>query len=549
MARKSKIDPTKQNSNEVNGILTDEELARLKSVLSPEQYQHLIANINAAMEADARNRSYQSDDYYIRTSEDSETDGIYYQSDPSLSYEEGSYYLEALGFGSSSADDLSQYGIINMPHQWNENADPRVDNWRGRAYLQHIMYNAPQVIFKMGRPNYMQMGKDARAGLATLMNMDNDFDRTGFIDQLYGDSENGTYYYTFEDDWENYVNYANAMIRFTAKAMGLSEYQSFNLDSLRQRSDSWFYDFFSDGLGLSHYLSFFVEASGTSESDSGSNSTTESQLASGLKNLGQTKRELDFLFGGDSRANQNADTTTDEYETWANNLKANYSNIAGIDNIMNKLAGAHTSIATGANLLFPEIWSDSQFRSNFSIEMKFHSPYGDKKSVFENIYLPVLLLLAMTLPRQSGKQGYTGPFIVQCWSKGWFTVNCGIIDSIDLKKGGSSGKEWNIDNLPTEIDVTVNIKDLYPTIMSTAVNEKLGSSGLAFANNIGLTEYLKTMAGIQLSDFNPQNNWYQTWNTFWNSIGDIPYRTYRKTQSTIGSIARKSITKIFGGLS
>jgi len=543
MARKSKIDPTKQNSNEVNGILTDEELARLKSVLSPEQYQHLIANINAAMEADARNRSYQSDDYYIRTSE-TDSDGTYYQSNPSLSYEEGSYYLESLGFDSSSAGDLSQYGIINMPHQWNENADPRIDNWRGRAYLQHIMYNAPQVIFKMGRPNYMQMGKDARASLATLMNMDNDIDRTSILDSLYGNSENETYYYTFEDDWANYVNYANGMVRFVAHAMGVSDYVDYDVGSLRQRRDNWFTDFFANGLGLSNYLSFFVEASGTSESDSGSNSTTESQLASGLKNLGQTKRELDFLFGGDTRANANADTNSDEYETWANNLKANYSNIAGIDNIMNKLAGAHTSIATGANLLFPEIWSDSQFRSNFSIEMKFHSPYGDKKSVFENIYLPVLLLLAMTLPRQSGKQGYTGPFIVQCWSKGWFTVNCGIIDSIDLKKGGSSGKEWNIDSLPTEIDVTVNIKDLYPTIMNTS-----SAAQLAFSNNIGLTEYLKTMAGIQLSDFNPTRNIEQALITLTNIVNDIPARTYRKAQSTIGYSARRSIAKIFGGLS
>jgi len=528
------VERTKQNSNISGGMLTDEEIERLRKELPPAIFNELMENLSNYNRPLNQNNSYQ--DYYISQITGTPTSS---ESNPSIE----SLYT---GFGGYVGSSVADFGIFNMPHQWTKEADPRAysDDWRGRVYLQHIMENTPSVIFKAGRPRYMDPSDSGTGALAALMNMENDDERTSHLDELYPSTDgNETYYYTFEDDWDNFVSYVNGLVRYTAVNMGIDGFKDFNLDTTSMRSDSWIQNFFSGALGLSHYVAFYVEAGGTSSSDSGSNSTAESQIASGLKTLGQTKRELDFLLGNDSRANQNANASDDAYTEWANNLKSTYSGISGIDGILNKLAGAHTSITTGANLLFPQIWSDSQFTASYSVEIKLQSPYGDKYSIFQNIMIPLLTLLSLSLPRQSGKQGYTGPFIIQCWSKGWFSVNCGIIDSIDIKKGGSSGKEWSIDNLPTEVNVTLNIKDLYPTIMSTSYRGRI-----AFANNVGLTEYLKCLSGIQLSDFQPTMSLQQALNALLRGVTDIPNRIYRKSQSAIGSGTKKAITKIFGGM-
>ena len=543
------IIPTQQNSNVVGGVFSNELLDTFQAVLTAAQYDSLIDNINAEREKGniLPNGKIAGYDTYFSTA---------YKDASDLANDNDDYLSSVYGINQkSAAADLSQYGVINMPHQWTKEADPRFieQDWRGRAYTQHILVNTPQILLKVGKPNYMLSGgkKDSDKGvISNILNTESEEERSAMLSALFdknGNNGNETYYYTFEDDWDNYAQYVNGMVRYTAVNMGIDKYKNFDIrkeTDNRFSTDNWFKDFFDSSLDLTHYLSFYIEGNSTSVTDSLNNSTTESQIASSLKNLGQTKRELDFLFGADTKARNNADATTKSYDDWANNLKSTYTGIDGIDGVLNKLSGVSTTIQTGANLLFPEIWSDSQFHSDsVNIEIKLVSPYGDKLSIFENIYIPLIMWMAAGMPRQSGKQGYTGPFICQCQCKGWFTINCGMISDISIKKGGSSGKEWSVDNLPTEIDLNISIKDLYPTIMATSA-----AGYIAFANNIGLTEYLKTMSGIQLTDFNPTRNIQQVINTLYTGVTDIPRNIYQKAQTFIGNTARKTITKIFGGL-
>ncbi len=447
----------------------------------------------------------------------------------------------ASGVGNSNATSLRTFGLYNTPHQFTSIADPRVTDgdWRGRCYTEHILQNSPTVLFKVGKPSYMKGNSDA--SVSDLANAMFNEDDLGSLDKFFSATDNNMYYYTFEDAFDSYCQYVNGMVRYTAVKMGISEYKDFNLNDDKHRNDNWFTDFFSGALGLSKYVAFYADASGTSAGESGSNTSGDSQLASGVKSLGQTKRELNFLFGKDTSANANA--AQESYNSFAESLKKKYTNMDGISGVLNKITGTFTSVASGANVLFPEVWQDSSYRFNYNVTIKLSSPYGDIKSIFENVYVPFFILLAMALPRQSGAQGYTGPFLVQCFSKGFFSCNLGMVEQIDVKKGGSSGNDWTVDDLPTEIEVSMSIKDLYPTMIGSSL-----ASQLAFANNVGLSSYLKMMAGVQLIDFDPASNIEEVLNTFTTGIKDIPSRIYNAGQNTIGSGAKSIMEKVFKGM-
>jgi hypothetical protein len=456
-------------------------------------------------------------------------------------------------WANSSSDtygtSLGDYGVFNMPHQFTKQADPRSSgDWKGRSYNDHILNNTPLVIFKVGKPNYMNgvalsnSGSDSSI-LQAIMDLDEDNQRS-YLETLFnGTKENVMYYYTFKDDFANYCDYVNAMVRYLAVKMDLTDYKHYNLYNetvMTSKDAGWFKSLVMNSLGVDNFLAFYAEGPSTTVSESGSNTTGDSQLASSLKTIGQAKRELDFIFGGNSGMSDAS--SYDEYTSSIQKLYGKAENF--VEKVLNKVSGVFSSVSSGANVLFPEIWQDSAYKSsNCNIEIKLSSPYGDKQSIFQNIFIPFLCLLAMTLPRQSGRQGYVGPFLVQVFSKGYFSCNLGMVDSLDVKKGGSSGLEWSIDDLPTAIDVTLSIKDLTPTMIGTAA-----SAPTAFGNNLGLCEYLKVLGGVQLTDFDPVSNIEEAVNFFTSGVMDIPTKIYQKTTATLGKGTKAVINKIFGGI-
>ena len=108
----------------------------------------------------------------------------------------------------------------------------------------------------------------------------------------------------------------------------------------------------------------------------------------------------------------------------------------------------------------------------------------------------------MTLPRQYGSAGYGSPFIIKAHSKGYFNCDMGIIESLEVKRGGESGNDWSYNGLPTSIEVNLTIKDLYPAIVATQAK----ASTFMFAGNSGLIDYLNMMAGLNLTSLDPFSN-------------------------------------------
>lgn len=159
------------------------------------------------------------------------------------------------------------------------------------------------------------------------------------------------------------------------------------------------------------------------------------------------------------------------------------------------------SIATGDGYVdFPEIWDNSSFSKSHSFSFELRSPYGDPVSIFQSIYIPLLLLLCMAMPRAVGPNAYTSPFYVRMYAKGMVAIPFGIIESMSITRGDAEFG-WNKNFLPTVVKVSITVKDLAPA-MYMAVQS--GSGALDIFRNLknivasptAFGEYLMTLAGL-----------------------------------------------------
>jgi hypothetical protein len=244
-----------------------------------------------------------------------------------------------------------------------------------------------------------------------------------------------------------------------------------------------FKTFFSAQENLIFYLDSL-----DSVSESYGNGTTESSLASQINGFADQAHEIKFLFGenGNAVANMIAQGT-EVTSSIAQSLSGAAGAIGG--GIVGSLAekGVNT-VLNGGKIVFPEIWSNSTYEHSYSIQFKFRSPDNDSLSIFLNVIKPYCKLLALVLPRiqmdasnAMNPNAYNSPFLVKAYSKGMFSVDMGLITSMSVTKGATGA--WNDDGLPTQIDVTIEIADLYKSLaMGSAESEKKSGITGALAN-------------------------------------------------------------------
>ena len=146
-------------------------------------------------------------------------------------------------------------------------------------------------------------------------------------------------------------------------------------------------------------------------------------------------------------------------------------------------------------MIFPEIWGDSSFSRSYSFSCKLISPSGDKLSIFLNILVPIYHLLAFVMPRASSGQSFYSPFMIRGYYKGIFNIDMGIMTDLNLEKGADG--EWTPDGLPTVVDVSFTIKDLYDGI---AMSTQDGENGLGIMSNIAELDYIANSCGINIDE-------------------------------------------------
>lgn len=163
---------------------------------------------------------------------------------------------------------------------------------------------------------------------------------------------------------------------------------------------------------------------------------------------------------------------------------------------------SETAVITSglARPTMPDVWEASSFSRSYNVSFRFHSPYGDKLSIYENVYYPFLSLLAMVLPRQVGSMSYMDPFAIRATMPGMFNINYGIIETLTVKRGEDQN-DWTVDNIPKTMSVDVTFKDFEPQMLMPLGSRTLGKSlQESIFQASGISEYITTLSGMTLSE-------------------------------------------------
>ena len=404
--------------------------------------------------------------------------------------------------------------ILGVPYQFLPNTDTRIDSdgsALGRVYASKIVSKMPVLIMTPGTPDFMTAysKKDKKSLLATLLSLVAK-DSSTSLDNVV--SRNGRYY-TLKFDHVRYFNYVNPMCRIAAQYLGIGnqvfdgvQLKNYNWGDgsdvgvqraptfLKKKLESFF------NTGLPGCLAFYIN-SDTQISESFSNSTSESMLASKVNSISDMGKEINFLLGYStaavgvtSKIFQDTDVTSS-----IENINDMTEGLLGKHDFLGNLTTHLVTVARGGRLIFPEIWNDSSFSRSYDIDIKLVSPDPDKLSVYFNVIVPLLHLIALVAPQSidANPNGYCAPFLVRAVYKGLFNVDMGIITNMSITKGAEGG--WTKEGIPTVVDVNFTIKDLYDAM---SITDMMNSTKYDTMNNTSEMDYIANLCGINI--FKPE---------------------------------------------
>lgn len=400
-------------------------------------------------------------------------------------------------------------GIFGIPYQFSAIVDRRLPLSKsktssfGRKYAEKIVAPMPLLFLSPGRANFMKgFQKDDKKNIIQELLSGGKGDDTQMDTILNGFGR----YYSFEFDYAGYYKFVNPTMRVLAHFMNIGDRtitignetgKLANINGMGSGNGvfNWqniLNSSFRQYISAAEAIPFYMDSE-TTITENFSNSTTESMLSQKMNGLSDMSRELSFLMGPNIA--NSAENLIQSSKEGIDSIINEFSGMFGTGaNIFKTLTSDLATVASGGKLLFPEIWSDSDFSRSYSINFKFRSPDADDLSIYLNCFAPVIHLVGLTAPHQlrNDANGYIGPYIVRGFCKGLFNVDMGIITDLSI----SRGKEdcWNANGLPTCIDVSMTIKDLYSTMFISS------EDNVSFMmNNTALLDYLASMAGMNMN--------------------------------------------------
>lgn len=410
-----------------------------------------------------------------------------------------------------------QYGKSSIPDEVSVlRVEDGNEDMYGRTFAREIVANMPICTVVPGVPKFMTNVKeglfgfgggedDARNNWIPLWSDLTDNELEGAIQNLLETNDNTYQYYTMEINTRDYFNYVNALCWTSAKFMDLTdfEYHGTTCDKIDwgeyNSAASQDYTAFEEVLGVDGGVSFAFDPL-SSITDSLTNSTQESQFSGMLNGLSSKARELEFMLGYGT-GQQFEFINSEDYEAAISKLSDNSGITGAVSNFANRAKDLFMNTAHGMNIRFPELWQDSQSTKSYSIEMHFIAPYATAFCKWRYVLVPFFHWFCLAAPRSDETiTNYQRPFLIRAFSKGYFNVEMGIIESISWKRYGD-GDMISLNGVPTQIDVTVDFRDLYQQLaMSKFGNTTLDFSQIGiFFNNTGLMDLIGTLSGIDVN--------------------------------------------------
>lgn len=426
-------------------------------------------------------------------------------------------------------------GIEGIPYQFMDTVDRRIDGTSiGRKYADKIVSRLPLLFLTPCKP--------------VFMNDFGDSDRQNAIDFLLsGNASNDLIngqgrYYSLEHDYAEYYKYLNCMLSAVAAFLGIYD-EEININGLSRKIGTYDWSMelnpaFKSYFSAKENIIFYLDGL-NSVSESYSNNTTESSLASQINGFSDTANEIKFLFGDKGGALGNIiDSATEVTSSITSSLSGIAANLGG--GIVGSLADKGVStVLNGGKILFPEIWQDSDSEKSFSIDIKLRSPDHDSLSIFLNILKPYCRLLCLALPRmmEGNPNGYRAPFMVKASCKGLFNFNYAMITGMSVTKGAECC--WNDDGLPTQIDISLDIKDLYGKLYMSNGGE--GSwwenfKKTSVVENTAYMDFLANMAGLNIAQMDIGRRIKMFYYLTQTSIMEAPSRLFTRFDQSVSKL-------------
>ena len=464
--------------------------------------------------------------------------------------------------------------LFGIPHQLLPHNDPRIGsgtdiNGLGKVYAEKIILEAPIVCIKPGKSSFMPGSNSSmKKGMLNALTaaIDGNYDDLKAIIEQESDSDDVIKYFGFQQDFSGFMSHVNLLCRFMACFLGISDMRVPWAQHVDFGHYDWRYYKFkktmttksdqmgANGRGIGNmisdvfesisgsikeavteddtYVSFYVD-SNVSFSESGSNSTSSSIITQYTDQISSIAKELQTvsnISGFDAQGL--AGSVSSSLDSF---VQSAASGDGALSTFLRRLTGTTNQIIQGANFLVPEVGSDSNWTTNYSIPITLVTPYGNKFSWYLNIGVPLCFILALSLPHASTANTFTSPNLVQCFSQGWFNCEMGIVDSISIDKGGDDN--WNAAGLPNEIKVNISVKDLYSSLTLPKADSALG-----FMENTGMLQFLLVNSGVDLTVANMSDHW-KVWklmfsNMFTSKLQAAPYDKLLSLRNKVNSMAK-----------
>lgn len=437
--------------------------------------------------------------------------------------------------------------LFGMPHQLLAHCDPRLGTGSdlGRKYAETFIMESPSICIKPGIARFLP-GANSRERESFLNAMLEDLSGRG-MDKLrtalLGDDdekEDVIQYYDHEGKYGSYMKGVNQLCHVMAELLGLGDvrvpwvendsipfkkydWKNYRLSSVYgysgesdddddtgwlERTATKISDFLSED---DQYVQFYVDAS-ASFNETISNSTTTSALETLTQTIEGYSKELSMIVGtvsGTGDWEKLAQDMVSSGDSYVQKFTGDTSGLLGdtiggtLGTIVNRLSSGAKQVIQGGNFEIPEIYNNSSYDKGYSFSMTLSTPYGSKLAWYINIGVVLCHLLGLALPLQLSANTYKSPFLLKCFSQGWFNCSLGIIDSISIDKGGD--QSWSIYGLPNEVKVSISIKDMYSAL-------SLPANVTEFMRNSGMIEFLMVNCGIDITNQKLSNK-YKVWAT------------------------------------
>ena len=442
--------------------------------------------------------------------------------------------------------------ILGIPHQFLKETDTRIDsnNNFGYGFFNHIYMEKPIVTLMPGKMLFLpSYSKDNKKIFGSIMT-DNSANARAALQDLISEKA-GSRYYDFTSDYTAYMNYVNLMCRVAAVYLGIED----NLgpdDKTKYKHYDWkkyhsirnydtpastkkdtsvlsvvenFFDQVKDDItvGQRCYVNFYIDPN-TSVNESISNTTQQSMLEGAFDSVEGIVKEAQMLINsvGGSKVQQFVDDAASAVADLANGATFG---------LFKDMLGLGEEVLHGSNLIYPEIWTDSDYSKSFSVQINLATPYGSKEAIYLNILVPMFHALCLALPRQSTENSYSAPFLIRGYSQGWFSIDMGMVDQITIDKGPE--QSWTVEGLPTQVKITLNIKELYGNLMMSPSTKP----SYFFANQ-GLIDYLGCTCGVDMTLPNIYFNFRLAYALLGANFKDIPNRVYYKFAENVRNMLR-----------